>query len=71
MSKNLQSKKERKKEWRRRKRLEAKLQNGPPLPIKNGLGVVDITAYNASRLLRKEPEKMIFGRSNLRECCFL
>ena len=67
MSKNRQSKKERKKEWRRRKRLEARLQNGPPLSVKNGYGVVDLTAYNASRLLRGEPEKTIFGRAMLRE----
>ena len=66
MSKNLLKKKE-KKEWRRRKRLEAKLQNGPPLPIRNGYGVMDLTAYNASRLLRVEPEKTIFGRAMLGE----
>ena len=67
MSNNLLSRKERKREWRRRKRLEAKLQNGPPLPIKNGYGVMDLTAYNASRLLRGEPGKTIFGRAMLRE----
>ncbi len=67
MSKNPLSKKQRKKEWRRRNRLEAKLKNGPPLPIKNGYGVMDLTAYNASRLLRKEPDKTIFGRAMLRE----
>ena len=68
MSKNPISRKERKKEWRQRKRLEAKLKNGPPLSIKNGYGVMDLTAYNASRLIRGEPEKLIFGCSKWREC---
>ena len=68
MSKNLISKKARKKEWRQRKRLEAKLRNGPALAIKNGYGVVDLTAFNASRQLRGGPEKTIFGRSRVREC---
>ena len=72
MSKNPESKKRRKKEWRRRKRLDEKrieaiLKTGPALDIKNGCGVVDLTAYNASRLLRDEPEKTIFGRAMLRE----
>lgn len=78
MSKNLGSKKERKKEWRQRKRLgeknlddnviDAILKTGPALDMKNGCGVVDLTAYNASRRIRGEPEKTIFGRSRLREC---
>jgi hypothetical protein len=68
MSKNLLSKKERKKEWRQRKRLADKLRTGPPLSIKNGYGVVDLTAYNATRLIREEPEKVIFSRGKLREC---
>ena len=67
MSKNLQSKKRRKREWRRLKRLEAILKIGPALDIKNGYGVVDLTPYNASRLLRREPEKTIFSRAMLRE----
>jgi hypothetical protein len=78
MSNNRVSKKERKKEWRQRKRLwemklddkviEAILKTGPALDMKNGYGVVDLTAYNASRRLREEPEKIIFSRGKLREC---
>jgi len=48
--------------------IEAILKTGPALDMKNGYGVVDLTAYNASRRLREEPEKIIFSRGKLREC---
>ena len=50
------------------KEIAAILKTGPALDIKNGYRVVDLTAYNASRLCRDEPEKTIFGRTRFRDC---
>jgi hypothetical protein len=55
----------RQRENRRQKRFKEKLEHGGLLPVRNGHGTVDLTAHNASRLLRGEPEdNLIISNGN-------
>jgi hypothetical protein len=52
---------QRSKEWKLKREVKRRLRKGEPLTARNSYGVLDLTPYNAVRLLRGEPDKTIYG----------